>query len=1022
MDLKSEGWDRVKKLFQATLEVEPESRSRIFEEQHVPDEIREAVEDLLKAHEEAGSFLNPTVPASHSLWIGATRNRLAPETVLVDRFRIQRFLAKGGMGEVYEAEDLELHTRVALKIMRPEIADYPGMMSRFKREVHLAKQVTHPNVCRIFDLFRHRDADGDLVFLSMELLHGQTLAERLRQGGRLEPGEAVMILRQITSALDAAHSAGILHRDLKPANIVLEPGRNGDVRAVITDFGMAWSPDASAESFVTRTGQFAFGTPDYMSPEQIEGKELTPASDIYSLGLVIYQMMTGEKAFSGDTPLLSVLRRLSEVPAPPSKVCPELDSYWDGIVARCLDQDPTRRFASAADLASALDQRTGSLPRRRKRPRFLRPAVRSWVVPKSKRALYGLATAVAVAGIVIFLVRHYRKPTRRESLTLVLADFVNTTGEPDFDHTLNAALFAKLQQSPYFNLMPDAKVRFARRYLGTLSNEPLTESLARQVCLREGGNVVLQGMIANEGTGYDVGLRAYDCATGDEIADETTATGVRESALTALDQVADSTRGKLGESPASIHRYNVDLEDASTSSLEALTAYSKGLELSNEQGQVAAEPYFARAVAIDPDFAIAYARLSSIYDDMGEAGRARDAAIKAYERRNRTSEWERLFIESCYYAFATGELEKEMHTYEEWGRIYPRDTVWPTGLMIDYSYFGQFEKAAEMEQRQIQNAPETAAAYGNLAEIYLAMERPDEAAATLDEADRTHLHEINLDWERYLLAFYNNDKGAMDAVLAHDDRYPGLKETLLAKQAMTEAYDGRLQSARAFTLEAMKAASADSDAETASLWQAELALWEAEFGLNAAARSDAEQALHSRTNKRSRDVQIIAALAEATAGDEQSARAIETELTSAYPLDTLLHQYWLPVIRARAALHHGKALAAIKMLESTAPFETGLMDPLPSMYAVFVRGQAHLAAGEGVEAAADFRKVIAQRGLVSNCPIGALAQMGLAQSLSMLHDVEGSKQAYKDLLVLWRESDPALELPQKAAAGRRTSQ
>jgi eukaryotic-like serine/threonine-protein kinase len=998
------------------LEVEPASRRRILEEKQVPPELRAVVADLLEAHEEAGSFLNQHAMSPLTPYSGSARSRLVENTLLVDRFQIQHFLAQGGMGEVYEAEDLELQTRVALKVVRPEIADYPGAMSRFKREVHLAKLVTHPHVCRIFDLFRHRNPEGgDVIFLSMELLRGQTLAERLRQSGRLDSDQAVMIIRQLASALDAAHSAGILHRDLKPGNIMLEPGRSGDVRAVITDFGMAWSREASSDPPLTRSGQLTFGTPDYMSPEQIEGKDLTPASDIYSLGLVIYQMITGARAFGGETPLLSVLRRLTESPPPPSKVLPELDRHWDGIVSRCLDQNPTHRFASAGDLTAALDKSIAPL-RSSVRPRVRRTSIRSWISSHRTAGLYLAAAVLILACAGVLFVHFHRKPARTDSLTLVLADFVNTTGEPVFDRTLNAALFAKLQQSPFFNLMPDAKVRRGLRYLGVRTDERLTNDLARQICLREGGEAVLQGSIAAASNGYDLSLRAFNCATGRPIASEEASVGVRESALTALNQAAEAMRAKLGESVGSIRRYDVALEDASTSSLDALTAYSQGLKLSNEQGQVAAEPYFLRAVTIDPEFAIAYARLSSIYADMGESERAREAAIQAYERRSRTSKWERFFILSCYYAFATGELEKEMQTYQDWGRIYPHDTVWPTGLMYDYSYFGQFDKAAEMEERQIRNAPETAAAYGNLAQIYLAMERPDEAGAILDQADQAHLHEINLDWERYLLAFYNNNTAGMNAVLARAGAYPGLAETLLAMQAMTEAYFGRMRSAQAFTQKAMKAAIRDNDAETASLSQAQMALWEAESGMAEDARSNAAQVLNSRADKRSRDVQIIAALAAATAGDEQHAQASVARLASADPLDTLLHQYWLPVIRARMALHQGEPALAIRLLANTTPYETGLMDPLPSMYAVFVRAQAHLAAGEGAQAAADFREVLAHPGLVSNCPIGALSQMGLARSLSMLRDVEGSRLAYRDLLVLWRGADPALEMPRKAAA------
>ncbi len=1014
MEPASNEWGQVKNLFQATLEMDPDSQRLFLDRQQIPSEIREIVKDLLKAHQSAGSFLNQQPISPSFLLPSSSQNRFAPGALLLDRFQIVRFLAKGGMGEVYEAEDLELQTPVALKVVRTEIADYPGTMARFKREVQLARQVTHPNVCRIFDLFRHRDAEkGDVIFLSMELLHGQTLAEHLQQNNRIPCRESVSILRQVASGLQAAHSAGILHRDLKPSNIVLETTRSGQTRAVITDFGMAWSQDVATSPSVTRSGQLVFGTPDYMSPEQIEGRNLTPASDLYSLGLVLYQMLTGHKAFECETPLLSVLRRLTDTPPAPSRGLPSLNARWDALAARCLDRNPDHRFASAAEFLAALDRTS---------PRLL--CARSYAplaaMQSRLRAHWKLtvSTAFVITALAwggTYFVRLHRSAPAADGVTLVLADFVNTTGEPVFDDTLNAALFAKLQQTPYLTLMPDAKVRLALRYMGLDGNEHLTRALARQVCLREGGQAILQGTIASGDHGYDLWLKAYDCASGRQLAKDEVPVEERESALTALDQAADKIRKQLGESRGSIEQYNVALEDASTSSLDALTAYAQGLRITNQSGQVAAEPYFLRAVQIDPEFAIAYARLSSIYADMDEPARASEAALKAYERRDRTSEWEHFYILSSYYAFVTGELEKEKHTYEQWGKIYPHDTVWPTGLMIDYSYFGEYQKAAEMERLQIRNAPETAAAYGNLAQIYLALERPDEARTILDAADRAHLHEINMDWERYALAFYNNDKAGMNSVLAHASSYPGLEETLLEQQATTEAYFGHMRASRTATRKAWDAAMHDGDKETAAVWLSRQALWESELGINNLARDDIAQARDQSAEQKSKTAQIIVALASANIGNEREAQQIAADLSASYPLDSMLHQYWLPLIRARIALHNGKPADAINMLSSTTPFETGLMDPLPCMYSTYVRGLAHLQSGQNLLAAADFRSVLAHRGLVLNYPLGALAQLGLARSLRQLHNVEESRIAYRNTLALWKDADADLALARKAS-------
>ena len=1011
-------WSSIKRLFQAALELEPAQRSGFLARECSSLELRAEVERLLFAHEDAGAFLDDNVLSAAKAFPLPEPQRFASGQVFLDRFRIVRFLARGGMGEVYEAEDLELNTRVALKTIRPEIAGHPEVLSRFKREVHLAQQVTHPNACRIFDLFRHRGSEGDVVFVSMELLSGRTLADHLRDAGRMSSAEALPILRQITSALGAAHAVGILHRDLKPANIVLEPAREGSIRAVVTDFGLAWSLDSNPEASLTRSSQPVFGTLEYMSPEQIEGKDLTPASDLYALGLVIYQSVTGAKAFGSDTPIFSALRRLTEPPPLPSRSIAGLDPLWDTLVAGCLERDPARRFQSAQQVAAALDGDSSALPLL-SMSATTKP---SWLSRYWKPVAGVLAGCVALAALGLLYWHRHHHAASPSQVTIVLADFINTTGEPIFDNALNPALLAKLQQSPFLNLMPDAKVRLALRYMGLPMQERLTQAVARQVCLREEGQIVLQGTIASESKGYDVSLKAFDCRSGKQIASREFPAQVRGSALTALDQAADAIRRDLGESLQSLHQYDVPLEDASTPSLEALTAYSQGLQLSNEQGEVAAAPYFRRAAEVDPGFAIAQARLSAIDWDMGETGLAAQAATKAYENRDHTSEWEQFFILSSYYAFATGELDKETKTYEEWGKVYPDDTVWPTGLSIDYSYYGQFEKAAEMARRQIRNAPETAAAYGNLALIYLAQERPDEARATLDEAVKAHLHEINIDFDQYWLASYENDEVGMNKVLSTVTAYPGLQETMLNYESEAEAYHGRLHSSRELMQHASNIAIHNGEAESANVWHAEESLWEAEFGQFKAAHADAVQLFTGTAESegknpqsQGKNLQTIGALALATAGDTQHAQALATALEHAHPLDTLLNQYWIPVIRARIAIQQSKPALAVKLLDSATPYDTALFDTLPCMYSVYMRGQAYLAMRQGVEAATEFRKVLAHRGLVLNCPTAPLSQLGLARSLALVHDTEGSRQAYRALLTLWKDADPELDLPRRAS-------
>lgn len=630
---------------------------------------------------------------------------------------------------------------------------------------------------------------------------------------------------------------------------------------------------------------------------------------------------------------------------------------------------------------------------------------------------YLLATAMtsciilAVAGILYS--RLHPRPAPNSNLTVILADFVDTTDEPAFDTALNTALAAKLQQSPYLNLMPAARIRLALRYMALPAQERLTEAVARQVCQREGGQVVLQGTIAGNGKGYDLWLRAFDCQTGKQVASTEESTGVKGSELSALDRAADAVRVQLGESSESIHRYDVPLEDASTSSVQALIAYSEGLKRSNEQGELAAEPFLRRAVEIDPNFADAYSRLSSIYWDAGEADLARQAAAKAYELRDRGTAWERYFALASYYAFTTGELDKEMQTYEQWREEYPRDDHWPIGLSVDYSYFGQYAKSAEMERLQIRNAPETAAAYGNLAILYLNLEQPDEAREILDQAEQDRLYEVNMDWARYWLAFYNHDPAEMKQVLTRAATHPG-GDSLIVQQMNTEAYDGRLNASRVLAVQEPTDPSHADQVDDAAFRQAEEGLWEAEFGQLGAAQIDTSHAFAAIQHQDNKSLQVMTMLALAAVGQQRKAEEIAAGLKRNYPLDTLLNQYWLPTANARVALDRQKPKLAEKLLESTTPYESGMFLPLPCMYSVYVRGQAHLAAGDGKQAASDFRELIGHRGVVLNCPTGALAQLGLARALAISGDPAGSRTAYQDLFALWKDADKNLALLRQA--------
>lgn len=1013
MEFKVEKWDQIKELFQAALDVEPSVRREFLKQESSSVELSNAVEKLLLAHEEAGSLLQRDPACAEISYSATVQNCLTPGSLLVDRFQVLRFIASGGMGEVYEALDLELQTHIAIKTIRQEIADSQQALARFKREVHLAKQVTHPNVCRIFDLFRHRDfllTGHDVIFVSMELLRGRTLAERIKEAGRMSTGEVLDILRQIVPALGAAHAAGILHRDLKPSNILLEPAQNGGIRAVITDFGLAWSQDSNSDAPLTRSGQLAFGTPEYMSPEQIEGRELTPASDLYSLGLVIYQMITGAKAFGGNTPLFSALRRLNESPPPPSKIVPKLGQKWDALVTHCLSPDPAQRFSSAQQLTETLD---GNTKVRSRRLWGKHAATQSWFTRRWKFGASAIAASVVVAGAGMLFPHWRHKPAAATSLTIVLADFVNTTGEPIYDNTLNVALAAKLQQSPFLNLMSESKVHLALRYMRLPAHERLTQTVAREVCQRERGQAVLQGSIANSAKGHIVSLIALQCQSGESIAVKQFPVELRDSVLDALDQAADAIRPSLGESLDSIHKHDVSLGEATTNSLEALAAYSDGSSRWDEQGDASAQHYL-RATEIDPNFAMAYARLGTIYGNMGDTQRSEDGLRKAFERRDRVTEWERFYIASHYYGFVTGEVDKEMSTYEEWAKIYPHDMAWTINLSVDYAFTGQYDKAIELQRRVIQETTGLAPSYVNLAQLYLAVDRPDEARSVLDQALQIHVQDINIQLDEYELAFYRNDVAAMGKLLAAASQQSGAADMLLAQQAATEDRQGRLSSGREFAARAADVVA--RDAEIRANWLAGEAVRQAEMGATGEARSLIAQALSIPKAARGRDVQVLAALASTQTHDLKRAQMLLGALAQAHPLDTLIQSYWVPVLHSRIAFSEGRFAEAVRALDGTEAYDLGIFTPGQCMDAAFARGQALLADRHGVAAEAAFRNVLAHRGLVLNCPTGALSQLGLARSLALSGDAAGSRTAYQDLFALWKDADKNFILLRQAQA------